>query len=123
MNAKQKLHQANLTRWAAIINDQMSSGLTIRQWCFEHNISFHAYNYWKRIFKEEYVDSVLPDIVPIGLGNSLQPTNAVLTNADSTSLCSNNSIDSRDLYDSHNSRTSNSTPVSIGDIRIDIGSS
>ncbi len=64
MNAKQKLHQAKMTKWAALINQQLESGLSIREWCIQNNQSFHAYNYWKHLIKKSMVDSVIPDIVP-----------------------------------------------------------
>lgn len=33
MDAKQKLHQVYLQKWAARFAEQKASGLTIRQWC------------------------------------------------------------------------------------------
>lgn len=72
MNAKQKLHQAKLTEWAARFSDQKASGLTVRQWCEQNQISIHKYNYWKHLLKEEVVDSMLPDIVPLSVPPSLQ---------------------------------------------------
>lgn len=65
MNAKQKLHQVRLQEWAGRFAEQKTSGLTVRQWCEVNHFSFHTYNYWKHLFKEEVVDQVLPDIVPI----------------------------------------------------------
>ena len=65
MNAKQKLHQAHLTEWAARFSDQKASGLTVRQWCDQNHVSIHKYNYWKHQLKEEVVDQKLPDIVPL----------------------------------------------------------
>ena len=65
MNAKQKLHQARLQEWAGRFAEQKASGLTVRQWCEVNHFSFHTYNYWKHLLKEEVVDQVLPDIVPI----------------------------------------------------------
>ena len=67
MNAKQKLHQVHLQEWAIRFADQKASGLTVRQWCEQNNLSFHTYNYWKHLLKEEVVDQVLPDIVPLSL--------------------------------------------------------
>ena len=67
MNAKQKLHQVHLQEWAVRFADQKASGLTVRQWCTQNNLSFHTYNYWKHLLKENVVDQVLPDIVPITL--------------------------------------------------------
>ena len=65
MNAKQKLHQIHLQEWTVRFDDQKASGLTVRQWCEQNNLSFHTYNYWKHLLKEEVVEQVLPDIVPL----------------------------------------------------------
>ncbi len=65
MNAKQKLHQAHLREWAVRFTDQKASGLTVRQWCEQNQLSIHKYNYWKHMLKEEVVDQMLPDIVPV----------------------------------------------------------
>ena len=67
MNAKQKLHQVDLQEWAIRFADQKASGLTVRQWCEQNKLSFHTYNYWKHLLKEEVVDQSLPDIVPLSL--------------------------------------------------------
>lgn len=67
MNARQKLRQAHLQEWAVRFSEQKASGLTIRQWCEENDFSIHAYNYWKRLLKEEAVNQVLPDIVPVSV--------------------------------------------------------
>ena len=80
MNARQKLHQVHLQEWAIRFADQKASGLTVRQWCEQNHLSFHTYNYWKHLLKEEVVDQVLPDIVPLSLpvcsdsGSSLETT-------------------------------------------------
>ena len=65
MNAKQKLHQVHLQEGAARFTEQKASGLTVRQWCEVNHFSFHTYNYWKHLLKEEVVEQALPDIVPI----------------------------------------------------------
>ena len=67
MNARQKLHQVHLQEWAVRFGEQKASGLTVRQWCEQNNLSFHTYNYWKHLLKEEVVDQALPDIVPLSL--------------------------------------------------------
>ena len=65
MNAKQKLHQAHLQEWAARFADQKASGLTVKQWCEQNHFSIHTYNYWKHLLKEEVIDQLLPNIVPV----------------------------------------------------------
>lgn len=104
MNAKQKLHQAQLTQWAARISDQKASGLTIRQWCDQNHISFHKYNYWKHLLKEEVVDQMLPEIVPLSvpavspsagkaLPQSTQPVSgSVRTNCANRTNCTNTRV-------------------------------
>ena len=67
MNAKQKLHQVHLQEWAIRFADQKASGLTVRQWYEQNSLSFHTYNYWKHLLKEEVVDRAFPDIVPISV--------------------------------------------------------
>lgn len=67
MNARQKLHQIHLQEWTVRFADQKASSLTVRQWCEQNNLSFHTYNYWKHLLKEEVVDQALPDIVPLSL--------------------------------------------------------
>ena len=71
MNAKQKLHQTLLAKWTALFQEQSMSGLTIREWCSQNNVPIHKFNYWKHVAKETYVDSVLPDIVPIAPSSPL----------------------------------------------------
>lgn len=86
MNTKQKLHQLRLNEWSSRFSDQKASGLTVKQWCDQNNLSIHTYNYWKHLLKEELASQVLPDIVPVSLPNStgkLLPTvsgNSSLTN-------------------------------------------
>ena len=75
MNARQKLHQAKLNEWTAAFADHKASGLTIRQWCDQNNVSFHAFNYWRHLLKEEVVSQMLPDIVEV-------PVPALSTSAD-----------------------------------------
>lgn len=74
MNAKQKLHQAHLAEWAARFSEQKASGLTIRQWCEQNNVSIHKYNYWKHQLKEQVVDQMLPEIVQLSVPSPLSPS-------------------------------------------------
>ncbi len=112
-----------MTKWTTLINQQLESGLPIREWCIQNNQSFHAYNYWKHLIKESMVDSVIPDIVPIS------PDKGIIPSSPSTDIVSTSS----DLSNSHispdlsNSRkvVAHSSPIiiSLGDIRIEVGSS
>lgn len=65
MNAKQKTHQPYLAEWAARFSAQKASGLTINQWCDQNHPSIPYYNYWKHQLKEEVVDQILPNTVPL----------------------------------------------------------
>ncbi len=122
MNAKQKLHQANLKKWAKLCTAQAESGLTIKEWCAKHHYSVYAYHYWKHKLKEVYVDSMMPDIVP------LSPQDLAIPNTTSTCVESGESLESYNSPDSRNSIPTFSLPchpvtVSIGDTHIEIGAS
>lgn len=78
MNTTKKLQQAKLDQWAVLCKEQSESGLTVRQWCKQNGYTIHTYNYWKHRLKESYVDSVLPDIVPIAHRFLLHYTNCAI---------------------------------------------
>lgn len=91
MNAKQKLHQAKLQEWTARFADQKASGLTVRQWCEINHFSFHTYNYWKHLLKEEVVNQALPDIVPLSIP-AVSDSDSSLEITGLRSICSNCAI-------------------------------
>ena len=97
MNAKQKLHQIHLQEWTVRFAEQKASGLTVRQWCEQNHLSFHTYNYWKHLLKEEVVDQALPDIVPITLPVlSDSDTSLETSKAEVRSIRANRAIRSND---------------------------
>lgn len=118
MNARQKIHQANLSKWGAIFQEQSTSQLSVKEWCAQNNTSIRAFYYWKRLLKYSFADSILPDIVPV----TLSPTS---TSSLNEPHLSNYFSNSHDLHNSYNSLKSPSEAltVSMGDIRIEIGSS
>ena len=67
MRTNDKIHQLNLTEWAARFVEQQASGLTVKQWCEQNNYTIHTYNYWKHCLKEEVASQALPDIVPLAV--------------------------------------------------------
>lgn len=67
MNTKQKLHQIHLQKWADRFAEQKANSLTVRQLCEVNHFSFHTYNYWKHLLKEEAINQVLHDISPIAI--------------------------------------------------------
>ena len=111
MNAKQKIHQAKLTQWIGRFKEQADSGLTVRQWCEKNNHSFHTYNYWKHILKEEYAAAALPDIVPVFPSDTALP--APVPSGMTKTI-------SRDLRDSCHSKT---IRIMIGDTEISLSPS
>ena len=106
MNANKTFHQANLAKWTAIFQEQKDSGLTVKDWCAQNNVSHHAYYYWKRLAKEAYMDSVLPEIVPIALPAT---DDNALSEAPQFPAEAYSPDDSRDLYNSRNSYNSPDT--------------
>lgn len=46
--------------WAAMIREQKASGLTIRQWCADNNISENCYYYRLRRIREQLIQAAQP---------------------------------------------------------------
>lgn len=86
MNTRQKLHQLRMNEWATRFSDQKASGLTVKEWCDQNDLSIHTYNYWKHALKEELASQVPPDIVPIMIPESsaslapIESNDSILTN-------------------------------------------
>lgn len=91
MNTTKKLPQAKHDQWAVLCKEQSESGLTVRQWCEQNGYTIHTYNYWKHRLKESYVDSVLPDIVPI-IPQAPAPLHELCDLRNSADSCINNTI-------------------------------
>ena len=51
MNTKLATAQIRLDQWAAVIQDQKSSGLKVNEYCEKHNLSRDSYYYWLRKVK------------------------------------------------------------------------
>lgn len=75
MTPTQVLHKARLSEWTARFQEQSKSGLTVKDWCAQNQLSIHSYHYWKRQLKSAYLDA-MPDIVPL-LPQPLPPAPAV----------------------------------------------
>lgn len=52
MNTKLAATRIKLQNWTLIIKDQKDSGLKVKEYCFQHNISKDAYYYWYRKVRE-----------------------------------------------------------------------
>jgi transposase-like protein len=50
---KRSKHEILKTKWIQNIKDQNESGLTIRDWCKENEVTHGQYYYWLRIIREE----------------------------------------------------------------------
>ncbi|TJX60396.1 hypothetical protein E8P77_20210 [Soehngenia saccharolytica] len=50
---KTSRHEILKAKWAEIIKDHNSSGLSISQWCKENEISKTKFYYWQRVIREE----------------------------------------------------------------------
>ena len=117
MDATHTIHQTTLAKWIALIQEQQANGLTIKEWCTQNGFSTNSYYYWKHIAKEEYLKTVIPDIVPLPSPADPIP---VLPAAETP-------VVQHDLYNLGNSKNSTSKDpiisISMNDIRIEIGAS
>ena len=44
MTTKQKIYQVKLNEWTIKCANQLTSGLAVREWCKQNNLSIHKYN-------------------------------------------------------------------------------
>ena len=58
--------EMRLQEWAAQIEAQRASGMTVQQWCAENGINVKTYYHRLRRVREQCVESV-PSIVPVPL--------------------------------------------------------
>ena len=111
MNAKQKLHNLKLEQWSQRFREQAQSGLTVKDWCAQNNITIHTYNYWKHKLKLECLDTAFEnhsqEIVPLSFSPASSPQ--------TFSALSCNSLNSRFSHDR--------IYVSVGDIALQVDSS
>lgn len=45
-------HNVKLAKWNEIISERLESGLTVDEYCKEHNVTKNAYYYWLRKCRE-----------------------------------------------------------------------
>ena len=50
---KASKHEIHKAQWQELIREQSQSGLSIREWCRENNMSHGKFYYWQRIIREE----------------------------------------------------------------------
>jgi hypothetical protein len=60
MGACELKRQAKLEQWKAQVIDCRSSGMSVRGWCAEHNISTKTYYRWEK----EILSSAATELVP-----------------------------------------------------------
>ena len=56
-------HQIYLSKWASIINECQSSGLTVVDWCDDNNINIKSYYYWLKKVREATLDNLPKAVV------------------------------------------------------------
>ena len=45
--------QVRCNNWTGIFHARKESGLTVRDWCSQNNVSIHAYYYWLRKLRKQ----------------------------------------------------------------------
>lgn len=62
-------HQVRLQQWAEIIQAQLGSGQSKRDWCRENNVPEKQFFYWQRRVRKEICEAQSEAIVPAGSEN------------------------------------------------------
>ncbi len=57
METKMVTQNVRLAQWAAIVEGKSASGLTVEEYCGEHNLSKNQYYYWLRKVRESVLNT------------------------------------------------------------------
>lgn len=57
--------QLQLQKWTTIIQEYRSSGMKLKDWLYENNISKDQYYYWQRKLKMEAIKCTMPTFVDV----------------------------------------------------------
>ena len=71
LGIKETTREYRLKKWAGIIAEQRKSGLTIRAFCADRDLSQHAFFYWLRLLRKEL--SGEKQLVPMGNAPAFAP--------------------------------------------------
>lgn len=58
MNAQEVKRQYHLSKWRPIVQECRTSGMTVRAWCKENNVSEQQFFYWQHRLREELCTSL-----------------------------------------------------------------
>lgn len=61
------LKQTKLNEWANKIRSQVESGLSVRDWCADNQITKDQFYYWRQKCRDSIIQSNVPDIIPVSL--------------------------------------------------------
>ena len=59
-------HAVRLKQWSEIIQAQLSSGMSKKDWCRENNVSEKQFYYWQRKVRRELYEAQAGALVPSG---------------------------------------------------------
>ena len=76
-----------MNEWTTRFSDQKASGLTVKEWCNQNNLSIHTYNYWKHALKEELASQILRDIIPIVIHETSASPAPIVSNDSALTNC------------------------------------
>ena len=64
-------HAVRLQQWSEIIQAQLASGMSKRDWCRENNVPEKQFFYWQRRVRKELYEVQTGKLVPSGSTNDL----------------------------------------------------
>lgn len=53
-----RVNSIRLEQWRQIINEQLNSGVTVKDWCSQHDITPRQFYYWKKKLIDQALDSM-----------------------------------------------------------------
>lgn len=77
MSPKEAKRKINIQQWTGIIQARIKSGLNVKEYCKQNNLSKDAYFYWQHVIRQEALTQSMSNssnIVEINLPAEAHPT-------------------------------------------------
>lgn len=62
-------HEVRLHQWSEVLQAQLASGMSKKEWCRENNVPEKRFYYWQRRVRQELYETEMNRLVPVGRVN------------------------------------------------------
>ena len=99
METKAVTNQIRLSQWNQIVHDRNESGLSVADYCEQHELSINAYYYWLRKIRQAAIEAsgIHFSELTAPANSSTCNSSSVIVELNNARICINNA-ESRDIF-------------------------